>query len=59
MDLPKVRSVVVDPSDPIGGRLILLRVSNQGTAWMRHTCIDYEIDRTASQLSLRQKHWSF
>jgi tRNA (guanine37-N1)-methyltransferase len=32
MDLPKVRSVVVDPSDPIGGRLILFRVSNEGTS---------------------------
>lgn len=29
MDLPKVRSVVVDPSDPVGSRLILLRVSKE------------------------------
>lgn len=33
MDLPKVRSVVVDPSDPVGSRLILLRVSKEGMAW--------------------------
>ncbi|KAF9469806.1 Met-10+ like-protein-domain-containing protein [Collybia nuda] len=29
MDLPKIRSVVVDPSDPDGDRLVLLRVSKE------------------------------
>lgn len=31
MDLPKIRTVVPDPSDPEGDRLVLLRVSNEGT----------------------------
>ena len=30
MDLPKIRTVVPDPSDPDGNRLVLLRVVNEG-----------------------------
>lgn len=30
MDLPKIRTVVPDPSDPDGDRLVLLRVVNEG-----------------------------
>jgi tRNA (guanine37-N1)-methyltransferase len=45
MDLPKVRSVVVDPSDPLGGRLILLRVSTEGTECSRYMRLDDSIDQ--------------
>lgn len=30
MDIPKVRSVVSDPSQPDGDRLVLLRMSEKG-----------------------------
>jgi hypothetical protein len=30
INLPKVRSVVADPSNPHGDRLVLLRVSEEG-----------------------------
>lgn len=30
MDLPKTRTVVPDPSDPDGDRLVLLGVANEG-----------------------------
>ena len=31
MDLPKIRTVASDPSDPDGDRLVLLRMSDKGT----------------------------
>jgi tRNA (guanine37-N1)-methyltransferase len=31
MNLPKIRNVVANPSDPDGDRLVLLRVSDEGT----------------------------
>ena len=30
MDLPKIRTVAPDPSDPDGDRLVLLRISEKG-----------------------------
>jgi hypothetical protein len=32
MDLPKIRTVVPDPSDPDGDRLVLLGVADEGMA---------------------------
>ena len=36
MDLPKIRTVAPDPSDPDGDRLVLLRISEKGMNFTFH-----------------------
>ena len=36
MDLPKIRTVAPDPSDPDGDRLVLLRISEKGMNFSVH-----------------------
>ena len=36
MDLPKIRTVASDPSDPDGDRLVLLRMSEKGMIFTVH-----------------------
>lgn len=33
IDLPKIKSIVPDPANPQGDRLLLLRVENEGTVF--------------------------
>lgn len=51
MDLPKIRSVDVDPSNPDGDRLVLLRVSKEGTEVLGPVAPLYMDSRGASQVS--------
>jgi len=38
IDLPRVRSVIPDPSDPTGDRLVLLKVSSEDSGFADRDC---------------------
>lgn len=57
MDLPRIRTVVSDPSDPDGDRLVLLRMSAKGMNSTVHFVLfrTVVLIRHASQLISPQK----